>query len=440
MKAKWIGLLIVGANLGAAVAARAETATVVTVRDAIAAAVDNNLTSKLAIADDDVARAQVLQAASSLLPNLLGTASQSRIFRQNLAAEGISFGGIGPLIGPYNVFDARVRLTQTLFDWSALKRYQSAGAGRELADRNEAVAREQVASAAALAFVEALRAHKAVAAAVSNDELAQHLLSLARDESKQGTVTGVDVVRAKTRASDADVNLLKARVTERSALLRLKRVAGWPLAQELELKGDLEGEGAPLPPIDAALTQAAGDRAEISAADLQVRVDDALLGAAEGGHAPTVGINGDYGLSGNLPDASSSVTGSIGASLSLPIFDSGLTRGRVAEARAEKRRSEERLDDVRAQVEEDVRLAYESYDEASDEVKAARQSLELSEQELRMAQDQYVAGTTDNIAVITAQTELAQTRDAFITALAEDWTARINLAASLGHAREIAFN
>jgi len=440
MKSKWIGVLLATANLGVLTVSRASAATTVTVRDAIAAAVENNLTSKLAIADDDVARAKVMQEASSLLPNLVGSASQSRVFRQNLAAEGISFGGIGPLIGPYNVFDARVRLTQTLFDWSALKRYQSAGAGRELTERKEQVAGEDVASAAALAFVEALRAQKAVAAAVSNDDLAQHLLSLARDESKQGTVTGVDVVRAKTRASDADVTLLKARVSERSALLRLKRVAGWPLAQDIELKGDLESQGAPLPPIDAALAQASSDRAEISAADVQVRVDDALLSAAEGGHAPTLGINGDYGLSGNLPDASSSVTGSIGASLSLPIFDSGLTHGKVEEARTEKRRSEERLEDVRAQVEEDVRLAYESYSESSDEVKAARQSLELSEQELRMAQDQYVAGTTDNIAVITAQTELAQTRDAFISALAEDWTARINLAAALGHARDIAFN
>jgi outer membrane protein TolC len=427
------------AFVGGALAAGSSQAATVSMHDAIAAAVDNNLTTKLAAADGEAARARVLQAAASLLPNLSGTAGQSRVFKQNLAAEGITFGA-SPLIGPYDSFDARVHLTQTLFDYSAIKRYQSAGAGRELAARNEETAREQVASAAALAFIEALRTHKAVAAAVSNDELAQKLLELARDQNKQGTVTGVDVVRAKTRASDAAVALLHAKVAERNALIRLKRVAVWPLTAAVELKGDLEAESAPLPPVDAGLSEATAARPELAAAALQLRVDDALLGAAEGGRAPTVAVNADYGLSGNLPDSSSVGTGSIGAQISLPLFSGGLIRGRVEEARAEKRRSQERLDDVRTQIEEDVRLAYENLGEASDEVKAARQGLELAEEELRMAQDQYAAGTTDNIAVVAAQTELAKSRDGFISALAADWISRINAAASLGHARELVLN
>jgi outer membrane protein TolC len=439
MKSNRFGLLLLLTITSGAFLARSSEAATVTLHDAIAAAVENNLTSKLAKADGDVARAKVLQAAASLLPNLSGTASQSRVFKQNLAAEGITFGA-SPLIGPYNSFDARFHLTQTLFDYSAIKRYQSAGAGRELAARNEAIAREQVASAAALAFIEALRTQKAVAAAVSDDDLAQKLLDLARDQNKQGTVTGVDVIRAKTRASDAAVALLHARVVERNALLRLKRVAVWPLATEVELKGDLEAESAPFPAIESGLSEAASARPEIAAAGAQLHVDEALVGAAEGGHAPTVAVNADYGLSGNLPDSGSVATGSIGAQIALPLFDGGLTRGRVQEALAEKRRSEERLDDVRTQVEEDVRLAYENFSEASDEVKAARQGLELAEEELRMAQDQYAAGTTDNIAVITAQTELARSRDTFISSLAADWTSRINVAASLGHAREIVLN
>ncbi len=52
-----------------------------------------------------------------------------------------------------------------------------------------------------------------------------------------------------------------------------------------------------------------------------------------------------------------------------------------------------------------------------------------------MAQDQYAAGTGDNVAVVTAQDELARARNRVVSSLAEDYDARINLAAALGGAR-----
>src|SRR4051812_23934735 len=90
---------------GAQAAARA-----VGVRQAIESAVETNLASKLARADSEAARAQALQAASGLLPGVIGSASQSRVYRENLAALGFGGGGAFPtLIGPFNSFDARVR-------------------------------------------------------------------------------------------------------------------------------------------------------------------------------------------------------------------------------------------------------------------------------------------------------------------------------------------
>jgi outer membrane protein TolC len=419
-----------------AAAGGAAAAPPVGVRQAIASALETNLTSKLAKADSDAARAQALQAASSLLPSLLGTASQSRVFRENLEAQG--FGGMGfpSLLGPFNSFDARVRLTQTLFDLSTIKRFQAAGAARELAARQEDAAREQVAAAAALAYVEALRARKAVAAARADDELARRLLAQAEDQEKEGTATGVDVVRARTRASSAAVDLLRAQVAERNALIRLKRVAGWPLGEEVALADDLTRTAADAPPLEDALARAAAARPELAAAREQARADALLLTAARAEGAPRLTASADAGLSGNRPDGGARTTGSIGAGVSVPLFTGGLIKGRVEEARAGKARADARLADAAAQVEEDVRLAYETLAEAREQVAAAEQTQRLAEQELRMAEDRYEAGTGDNVAVVTAQAELAQARSAFVASLAGDCGARINLAAALGAARD----
>lgn len=415
---------------------KAHGAETVGVRQAISSAIETNLTTKLAKADTDAARAQALQAASALLPSVIGAASQSRIFKENLAALGLSGGPIPQMIGPYDVFDARLRLTETVFDLPSIRRYQAAGAGQELAARQEEAAKEQVAAAAALAYVEALRAQKAVAAAQADVDLAARLQAQAEDQARQGTANGVDVVRAKTRSSDADVELLEAQVSERNALIRLKRVAGWPLDEEIALADDLAQTPADAGPLDGALAAAVRFRPEIAAAQAEERQDDLLLTAAQALRAPSLAVNADVGLSGNVPDNGARTTGSIGAGISVPIFAGGFIRGRVEEARAARSRSRARVADVRAQVEEDVRLAFENLSEARRQVSASAQTQDLAEQELRMAQDQYAAGTGDNVAVVTAQTELARARSAFVSSLAGDYDARINLAAALGAARD----
>jgi outer membrane protein TolC len=423
----------------AAVGASAENIPAVGVRDAIAAAVATNLTTKLAQADDEAARARALEAASALLPSVLGTASQARVFRENLASQGLTFGGINPMIGPFDSFDARARLTQTLFDLSSIRRYRAAGAGKELAVHEEALAREQVAAAAALSYIEAVRAKKSVAAARADADLASDLLRLAEDQHAHGTATGVDVVRAKTRLSDSDVALQRARLAERQAEIKLMRVAGWPLSQSIELKDDLTPGATAVAAVEASLAGAVSSRPEIRIADARLRVDRELLGAAQGGRAPVLAASADIGLSGNLPDSGARTTGGIAVGLSLPLFSGGLIAGQVREARSALAKSEARMADVRVQVEEDMRLAYETDQEAAHEVGSARQTVELAQQELTMSQDQYAAGTGDNIQVVTAQDELTRARDTYVTALARQQDARVNLAAALGQAQSFSF-
>ena len=415
--------------------ARADAASTAGIRQAIDAAIENNLTSRLAKADSDAARARAIEAAAYLLPSVIGTASQNRIFKENLAAMGLSGGSIPPLIGPYDSFDARLRLTQLLFDVSLIKRYQAVGAAKELAVKQEEVAREQVAAAAALAYVDALRAQKAVAAAQADLELADRLQAQAEDQRRAGTATGVDVIRAKTRSAEARVRFLQSEVARRNATIRLQRVAGWPLGEELTLSDDLKDAPVPALALDAALSQAVRGRPELAAADLQLRLDEDLLGAERAQRLPSIVGTADLGLSGNKPDSGARTTGSIGAGLSIPIFSGGLLRGRVQEAKAELDRSQARLADARRQVEEDVRLALQSLGEAHEQVDAAAQTRDLAQRQLTMANDRYAAGTSDNVAVVAAQTDLALARDGYVASLAADYVARINLAAALGAAR-----
>src|SRR5207237_8604290 len=145
---------------------------------------------------------------------------------------------------------------------------------------------------------------------------------------------------------------------------------------------------------------------------------------------------GDYGLSGITPTNTALPTRRVAVQLNVPVFNGGLTRGRIEVASSRERQAELELGSVRGQVEEDVRLAFSALRTTAEQVTAAEQSVTLAQRELEMARDRFRAGVGDNVEVVTAQTTLAVSRSTQVTALAQYNAARLNLAAGLGRAEQ----
>jgi len=418
-----------------AAGARAEEPMAVGLRDAVQAAVGSRLDALVAGDRTAAARAKEVQTAAALLPQLTATLAEMRTFRISLAAEGLSFPGFPSLLGPYDTFDARVHLTQKVFDWGATKRAQSDEAAARAAVYEEKAAREQVATAAALAYLEAVRSGRAVAAVTADKQVADSLLSLARDRKSQGAATGVDVVRAQARAADAAAALLRAQVEQSEALLLLKRVAGWPLERELRLTDDFTAASSTAPALEESLQAAASDRAEIAAAEERAKQEDLAARAARGDRAPSVLVMADYASSGQVPEGATNV-GDVGGVITLPLFTGGQLSGRISEAEARKREALSTLSDTQQQVELDVRTALERLSESAAEEAAAEESLTLASRELEMAQDRYAQGVGASVDLIEAQAELARARNGQVSALARYHSSRVNYAAAIGRAQD----
>jgi outer membrane protein TolC len=325
-------------------------------------------------------------------------------------------------------------LRQTVFDLSAIRNYQAGNAAVHTAELQEALAREQVASGTGLIYLEALRADRSVVAAQANVALAQALLKLAQDQRNAGIATGVDVTRAQTRLAEQQVALAQAQTSSEQARLNLQRVVGLPLGGPLTLTDQLRFVEEPLPEIDVAVTQAGHDRREIQVAEEQNRVSQLELQSARAEYLPSLEVVGDYGASGITPNTFDLPTRRIALQLNVPIFNGGMTRGRVTVAASRQRQAELSLANIRGQVAEDVRLALTTLRTAAVQVRAAEESVTVAQRELEMARDRFRAGVGDNLEVISAQTSLANAREAQVTALAQHNAARLNLAAALGRA------
>jgi outer membrane protein TolC len=429
--------VVVGGQRVPGAAVVTQGASELTLDDAIQTAIKNNLTTLLARERRREAEGLRQEARSALLPNVSGTAYQASV-TQNLAALGFqpgTFPGItNTFIGPFNNFDARARLVQTVFDLSALKNYKAGRAGVRVAEYEERLAREQVASGTALVYLEALRAGRAVEAARANVELAGTLVKLAEDQRAAGVATGVDVTRAQTRLAEEQVRLAQAQTASEQATLNLQRVVGLPLGAPLTLTDSLRFADEATPTPESLIEQAGQERPEVRIAEEQINVNRLEREAVHAEYLPSVQFVGDYGVSGITPTNTALPTRRAAVQLNVPIFNGGLTRGREAVAQSRQRQAELQLGNVRVEVEQDVRLALATLKTAAAQVRAADESARLAERELEMARDRFRAGVGDNLEVTTAQTALANARDAQVTALAQYNAARLNLAAATGRA------
>jgi outer membrane protein TolC len=403
----------------------------------MALAPDGNTRVKLAEEAIRQSEARRDETRSALLPDLDGAVSDSSQTR-NLKAFGFSFAQAPILglhfttfVGPFDVFDARVSATQSIFDLSSIRNFQAAKAAVEAVKADNQGTRDQVTDQVARVYLAALRAGAARETARANVELSEALLRLAQSTKAAGTGTGIEVTRAEVQLANDRQQLVVAVNGVESSHLQLLKVIGLKLENTLELTGKLEYvpiEGAE---ASTALATARQNRAELKAQSYREESAKLSYSASKYERLPSLAAFGDYGLSG--PAINNSVpTRTAGVSLKIPIFDGGRRDARRAESASEYRQEKIRSADLRDQIELDVRLALQNLTSANAEVSAAEEGLKLAENELAQAQRRYKAGVTNSIEVTDAQTRLQRARDNRINALYNYNVARIDLGTATG--------
>lgn len=138
-------------------------------RDAIQAAIDNNVNVLLLRERIAAAPSQVNTSLGTLLPNVGGYLN-GRNQTVNLAAFGLPsdrLAGLGltrSVTDPFEVYDARATLVQNIFNLSLIQRWRAAKSGVDVADLEAEVTKRDVMATVGLLYIEALRADEAVKA------------------------------------------------------------------------------------------------------------------------------------------------------------------------------------------------------------------------------------------------------------------------------------
>ena len=385
------------------------------------------------------AQSRSAQARAALLPDLAASVGGQSVTR-NLAAMGISMAAPIPgfqfptFVGPFTTMDARVTAQQSVFDFSSIRRLQASRVGVSAAKSDVASTEEQVAAQVARAYLAAVRGDADVETATANVTLSEAVLKQAENQKAAGTGTGIEITRAKVQLANDRQRLLVAENARRGAHLGLMRSMGLRLGTEVILTDKLEY--APVDPVtmEQARAQALKERPDLRAQ--QERESNARLAASATRleRLPTVAAFGDYGSIGTGFD-NALPTRTYGISLRVPVFDGGRRDARRAESASQYRSEQARTNDLKEQIELDVRLALDALRSAEDQVKVAKEGLGLAENELTQARRRYEAGVANSLEVTDAQTRLERARDNQTAALYNYNVARIDLAQAMGSIR-----
>ena len=386
------------------------------IADAIRRALEHNL--GVLQAEEAVERATGARwlALSELLPNVNGSVSETRR-KTNLEAFGFPLGPTFPrVVGPFNVFDARVFLQQSVFDLQSINAARAESHQVSAARHSYRSARELVVLVAANLYLEGLAADARATTARAQLETAQALQAQAEDLRRSGIVAGIDVIRAEVRVSTERQRATAARASFEKIKLQLARVIGLPTGQAITLSDEIPPVPVPEMTLEQALDRAHRDRPDYLAAQDRLRAAEAAREAALAEHWPSVSVSADYGAIG-LTAASALSTFAITGIVNVPVFDGGKTRAHVVQATADRNNRRTELDDMRAEIDYDVRAAFLDLQSTSEQLQAATRARELSALQLTQSRDRFAAGVANNIEVIQAQEAVALANEQYIDAL-----------------------
>lgn len=398
---------------------------VLSLDQALKAALENQPRLRQASASSRAADARVDQAFAPLLPQVTGRASYQHAIAQGQTGFTSTTSGDSYSVG--------VTGSQVVYDWGQSRgRYRASQANADVQRQNAESTRLEVTLSVKNSYFQA-RAQKALVD-VARDTLENQARHLAQIEGfvEVGTRPRIDVVQARADRASAELSLVNAENGYDIAKAQLVQAMG------AEVPADFDVSNEALPPVageDGAsaplLSQALANRPDVRAAVGTVRAQELSAKAAEGAYGPTLSVSTTLSEGRQQLD-SPRWSWTASADLNWPIFQGGVTKAQVAEARANVDVASAQVATLRQQVLFEIEQARLSVRGAKKALATSDQLVENTRERLALAEGRYQTGVGSIIELADAQLALTAALGQRVQAEYSLSTARAALSNALG--------
>lgn len=314
--------------------------------------------------------------------------------------------------------------------------HKAAELGVKASELEHAAMRNRLASAVTSAYYAVLSAPKQEEVAIRSVHTVEKEMELTQSRLEQGAALRGDVLSLEVRSKAAKESELQAKNNINLSRSALKTLIGdsksdLPTLRETEFSTPVLKDNL-LNFFDQAFSQ----RPEIQAAEHQVQIRQHELDAANGAIMPRVNAYAAYGANSQTVNPSGyRDNASIGINAEMDLFAGGAINARISGAERRLVEAEAVQEKTRLEIENEVRQAYSTLEQALERVKVAEAGARSAEEALRLVNEQYHGGTATVSRYLEAETDRATANLRNIVARFEAQVAEAQLLQAVGHWR-----
>lgn len=396
-----------------------------TLDEALKIAEANAFEIRVARSSVEKTRQQVNEVRGNLGPKVRVDTTYTR-FDKEIKSEGF-------VVRPFDQSESQLVLSMPVDITGVLKRGVAASAmAVKVAQANLASERNDLRFSVRAAYYEVLQAMAQVKVFEDALESANKRLRNTELEYQAGSKAKVDVLRFQTQVQQAESDL----ITAKNGLSLARNAFNNTLGRAIETPFELVAE-ATLPQVaedeKALAAQAIENRPELRAFRYNAEVLKNIRVAEERGLLPSLNFSAIHSRNWNAQGQNAQSQSTFGQiTLSIPAWDSGITRSRVKAARQDEEQNEIRTQQTELAISLEVRQAHTNLANAKSRWEVAQKQVEFATESFRLANVRYEAGEGILLEVTDAQTELTRARVQMVAATYDYLTTYAQLQRALG--------
>ncbi len=401
---------------------------VYTIQDAYQSALTRNETVKISEEGVQQSESRVDQAWTYLYPRITAQAGYTR-YNEALPQGATA----GSYFQPLSQVQASVILQQPLYTGGrTMAGLRTAQTLREASNRDLSSTRQIVLLSAADAYYNVLKAeHMVEKSRDSVDRMERHKKVTEREASTRRTKANISsLLRARTLVSQSRITLTRDENALRVARQRLNFVTTLP---ETAVLAEPELLTAPTQSFEELKKTALANRDDYATARLSEKIAEENVTIVRGGHYPQLYAIAGYSYTTSNPEtALDASTYYGGLRLQIPIFEGGLMKAEVSEARSRRRQAELSLQLVERQIESEIYEASVNYQTVTSVLDAAKQQNADAQSNFEAIESLFGQGLVSSLAMIDAQQALFQSERELVAATYDQQLAILRLRRSIG--------
>lgn len=295
----------------------------------------------------------------------------------------------------------------------------------ELAKREYLESMEAITVTVAGYFFDLLLAQQLLETAKASRENSAQMYAIAQERFNLGSLSRDEVLQLELKLLNDDLSISDCAVTEQVAMMRLRNYLGYNETVTLSLVAP-EAEEALTLSYDDVLEKVFEHSSTLLGYEVKTLNAQRAVAQAKAAAGPSANLSARFGLNqvgSDLPAAYRNPLDQevVGLTLSLPILDWGVGKGRVKVAQSQAEVVEAQISQALSSLRENVALKVMQFNRQGGQCAVSRKAEAVGRDRYTAARERFLAGATGVTELNTAQSEMESASIRYLQDLASWW-------------------